>query len=166
MSALLALPVFGLALMAQSAILSRLTLLSGCADLLLLLVAAWAIQERVRTAWQWAIVAGLFAGYVSALPWFTPLAAYLLTAALGRFLTRRLWQAPLLTMFVVTLAGTFLSQALALLTLQVAGRALLWGEAFNRILLPSALLNLMLAIPVYIFTRDLASLLYPEKVET
>ncbi len=161
----LSLPVLGLATMLQSALFSRMTLLSGCADLLFLIVAAWAVQERVRSAWQWAVVAGMLAGYLSALPWFVPLTAYLLTAALGRVLTRRLWQAPLLVMFLLTILGSLLSQFLTWVTLQWNGRPLPLGEAFNLIMLPSLLLNLLLALPVYIFGRDLAAWLYPAKVE-
>lgn len=151
--------------MVQSAAVSRLTLLSGCADVLLLIVTAWAVQERVRSAWQWAIVAGLFAGFLSALPWFVPLAAYLLVTALGRALTRRLWQAPILVMFFLALMGTLISQTLAWTVLLFAGRSLPWGEAFRLVILPSALLNLLLAIPVYIFIRDLAALFYPTKMQ-
>lgn len=151
--------------MLQSALFSRMTLFSGCADLLLLLVVSWAVQERVRTSWQWAAVAGWLAGYLSALPWFVPIVAYLLTAALGRILTRRLWQAPLLAMFLLTILGSLLSQLLAWITLQLSGHPLPWGDAFNLVILPSLLLNLLLAVPVYIFGRDLAAWLYPTKVE-
>lgn len=165
MAVLVSIPILGAALMVQSAVVSRLTLLSGCADILLLIVAGWAVQERVRTAWQWAIVAGLLAGLLSALPWLVPVASYLLVAALGRILTRRLWQAPLLLMFLITLVGTLMSQTLAWLVLQFAGRSLPWEESFSQVILPSALLNLLLATPIYIFVRDLATLLYPVKEE-
>lgn len=165
MAVLFSLPILGSALMVQSVIVSRLTLLSGCADVLLLIVAAWAVQERVRSAWQWAIVAGLFAGFLSALPWFVPAAAYLLVAALGRFLTRRLWQAPILVMLFLTLIGTLVSQTLTWTVLQLAGRSLPWEDSFRLVILPSALLNFLLAMPVYIFVRDLAALFYPVKAE-
>lgn len=165
MAVLVSFPILAVALMVQSAIVSRLTLLSGSADVLLLIIAAWAIQERVRTAWQWAAVAGLLAGLLSALPWPVPPAAYLLVAALGRFLARRFWQLPLLSMFFLTLVGTLLSQTLAWTVLQFAGRSLPWREAFSLVILPSALLNLLLATPVYIFVRDLAALFYPAKEE-
>ncbi len=165
MVVLLSLPLLGTALMVQSVVVSRLTLLSGCADVLLLLVAAWAVQERVRSAWQWATAAGLFAGFLSALPWPVPLAAYLVVAALGRILTSRLWQAPILVMFLLTLIGTLISQTLAWTVLQFTGRSLPWRDAFHLVILPSALLNLLLAMPAYIFVRDLAALFYPVKVE-
>lgn len=165
MAVFLSLPVIGLAAMLQSAVVSRITLLSGCADLLLLLVVAWAVQERVRAIWSWAVVAGLVTGYLSALPWFVPLAAYLLTVALGRVLTRRLWQAPLLVMFVLTPLGTLLFHSLTWLVLQLSGHPLPWRESFNLVILPGMVLNLLLALPVYIFVRDLAGWLYPMEVE-
>lgn len=165
MAVLVSIPILGAALMVQSAIASRLTLLSGCADVLLLIVTAWAVQERVRTALQWATVAGLLAGFLSALPWPVPVASYLLVAALGRILTRRLWQMPLLLMFLLALVGTLISQGLAWIVLQFAGRSLPWEESFSQVILPSALLNLLLAAPIYIFVRDLAAVFYPLKEE-
>ena len=40
-------------MMLQISIASRIMLLSGNVDLLLLVVAAWGLQERVRAAWIW-----------------------------------------------------------------------------------------------------------------
>jgi rod shape-determining protein MreD len=166
MAVFLSIPILGLALILQTAILSRLTLLSGCADLLLLIVAAWALQERVRTAWHWAVLAGILVGFVSGLPWFVPLIGYMLVAALARALTRRIWQAPLLVMFLVSFIGTLLTQLMSLLALRITGILLPLGESFSLIILPSVLLNLLLAIPVHVLVRDLANLLYPAAMET
>jgi hypothetical protein len=40
-------------------IASRIPLLHGSADLILLALVAWALQKRVNTAWQWALIGGL-----------------------------------------------------------------------------------------------------------
>ena len=45
MDYLLALPVFAFLLMLQTAVISRLQLLHGAADIILLVVAAWALQR-------------------------------------------------------------------------------------------------------------------------
>ena len=55
---LFAFPILSLAIMLQTAIVSRINLLAGGADLMLLILAAWALQERVATAWHWAALAG------------------------------------------------------------------------------------------------------------
>ncbi len=56
---LAAIPILGLTLMLQLSILSRMMLLSGNADLILLVLAAWALQERARGAWIWGVAASL-----------------------------------------------------------------------------------------------------------
>ena len=41
---------------------------------------------------------------------------------------------------------------------------LAFSEVFSQIVLPTVLLNLLLAIPVHALMRDLAERLYPERV--
>ena len=161
---LTAIPVLGLAMLMQITIVSRITLLSGNIDLSLLMVAAWGLQERVRAAWIWGLVASLLAGLVSGVPIYIYLISYLSVVLLARSLVHRLWQAPLLAMFAVTFIGT-----LELLMLTFAQRTifevpLAFSEVFSQIVLPAVLLNLLAAIPIHSIIRDLAEWLYPEKV--
>jgi cell shape-determining protein MreD len=165
MAALVSIPVLALALIIQTAILSRINLLSGSADLILLIVAGWGLQVRSRSAWVWAALAGLLVGYVSALPMFVPVAGYLLTMAVARLLQRRIWQAPLLAMFAVTFAGTLAMQLITYVTLWLLGSPLPLGDSFSQIILPSILLNLLLSIPLHALMRDLARWLHPREAE-
>ena len=59
---LIAAPVIVLVVILQSAVISRITLLSGYADLALVMLAAWALQEDVESAWHWAVATGLLVG--------------------------------------------------------------------------------------------------------
>ena len=154
-----------LALMLQTAVISRINLLYGSADLILVILAAWALQERVTTSWQWALVGGGLVAFVSGLPWFVPLAGYLLIVGVARLMQRRVWQAPLLAMFTVCLTGTLMFHILSIFSLRVLGDPLPVGDSLNLVTLPSVLLNLLLAIPVYVGMSDLASWLYPAEVE-
>jgi len=164
MSNLLALPILGVALMIQTGIISRINLLSGSADLMLTILVTWSIQERVKNAWFWALVAGLMVGYVSGLPWFIPLAGYLLVVGIGRLLHRRVWQAVLLETFVVISISTFGIHLLTVAYLALAGGTFQLGEVISMIILPSTLLNLLLVISVYFLIKDLALWLYPSEV--
>jgi len=165
MATLVAFPVLVLALMLQTAVISRINLLYGSADLILVILAAWALQERVTTAWQWALVGGVLVAFVSGLPWFVPLAGYLLIVGMARLLQRRVWQAPLLAMFAVSFTGTLMLHIISIFSLRLLGDPLPVGDSFSLITLPSILLNLLLAIPVYAGMRDLAGWLYPAEVE-
>jgi len=160
---LVAIPILVLAIMLQTTIVSRIQLLSGNADIVLLILAAWGLQERAQGAWLWGLAAGLLAGLVSGVPWYIYLIGYLSVVGLARLLVRRIWQAPLLAMFTVTFIGT-----LELLMLMFVQRTLFevrlaFDEVFYQIILPSVLLNLLLAIPIHALVRDLANRLYPQE---
>lgn len=165
-SILVAIPVLGLGIILQTAVVERINLLNGAGDLILLVVAAWCLQERVRGAWIWGILAGLLVGFVSGIPWYIPLVGYLTIVGLARLLVHRVWQAPLLAMFTVTFIGT-----LVLLMLTFVERTLLevplpFNLSFLQIILPSVLLNLLLAIPTHSLIRDLAIRIYPAEVSS
>jgi len=161
MRQLISIPVLVLAVILQSAVVSRVTLLSGAADLPLVVLAAWALQEQVDTAWHWALAAGGLAGFVSGMPIVVPLFAYLLVVLIAQVLQRRVWQAPLLAMFVVTFIGTLLLHLLSLGFLRLGGIPLQVPDVLGLITLPAVLLNLLIAIPVFAVMRDLAVWVYP-----
>ena len=144
-------------------IVSRLPLLHGTADLMLLVLTAWALQERVSNAWFWTLFGGLLISYVSAMPLLTPLIGYLLVTGLVRLLQKRVWQTPILAMFVATFAGTLIMHGLTIIVLRVTGRSFDWQEALNLITLPSVLLNMLLALPVHAIVVDLAQWAFPVK---
>lgn len=158
---LIALPIIVLGVMLQSAVISRVYLLSGIADLPLVMLAAWALQEEVDSAWHWAAATGLLVGFVSGIWWVVPLVGYLTVVALARVFQRRVWQAPLLAMFSITFLGTILVSALSFGVLRFTDVPLPLGDVLGLLTLPSVLLNMLLAIPVYAVMRDLARWLYP-----
>lgn len=162
---LLAVPILGGLLVLQSAIVSRVNLLRGTADLVLLALLAWSLQKRARSAWFWGIIGGILVSYVSALPLGAIMAAYLLAVALGVALRQRVWELPILAMLIATFLGTLLVQLVQIVGLRMAGSPLPILEAVNLVALPSVLLNLILAIPFYAIFSDLAQWLYPEPLD-
>jgi hypothetical protein len=147
--------------MLQSAIVSRVTLLSGVADLPLVMLAAWALQDEVESAWHWAAAASLMVGFVSGIHWSVPVLSYVAVVALAQVFQRRVWQAPLLAMFSVTFLGTISMSVFSLVVLRLVGISLPLGDVFGLITLPGILLNMLLAVPVYAVMRDLARWVYP-----
>ena len=156
-----ALPVIVLAVILQTAIVSRVYLLSGIADLPLVMLAAWALQEEVETAWHWAVATGLLVGFVSALPMLAPIIGYFAVVGLAQILQGRVWQAPLLAMFSVTFLGSVIASLLSFAVLSLSGIPLPVGDVLGVLTLPSVLLNMLLAIPVNAVMRDLARWVYP-----
>ncbi|UCD98622.1 MAG: hypothetical protein JSV42_16985 [Chloroflexota bacterium] len=165
MAILLALPILGLMVVVQSAVFSQIHLLNGTVDLVLLFVVAWSVQERVTTAWHWGLIAGLLASLGTAI---TPLAiipGYVLVTGVAIYMRRIFWQRPLLAMITATLFATLITHAVTLAALLINGTPIPLLEAFYMITLPSALLNLLLAVPIYALLGDLANWLYPEPIE-
>jgi rod shape-determining protein MreD len=160
---LVAFPILAIALILQMAVVSRLTLLAGAADLLLVIIAAWSLQEDVESAWLWALLAGILVGAVSGLPLAVPIAGYLAVAGLARLLLRRVWEAPILAMLVVVFFGTLFYAVLSLVVTSLSGGSYPAADAFSLIILPSILLNSLLALPVYAIVRDIAGWVYPAK---
>ncbi len=152
-------------LILQTVLVSRLPLLHGTADIILLVLIAWALQEKVKHAWGWALIGGLMVSLISAMPYFSPLIGYLLIVAIARFLQRHVWQMPILAMFVATVVGTLIQQSLFYVVLQIHGTPLPLSESLSLIILPSALLNLLLSLPVYALVSDLANWVYPVEVQ-
>jgi hypothetical protein len=153
--------VLSLALMLQLAIIGRLTLLAGSADLVLVLLAAWSVEPRVHAAWAWGLGAGLVVGLITAAPWYIYLGGYMLVVATSRLVARRIWQAPLLGIFAVTFLGTVAILLATYAVRDVSGVGLSLNSAFLTVILPSLLLNLLLAIPVYALVHWLVGWLVP-----
>jgi rod shape-determining protein MreD len=158
---LIAFPVILLTVILQSAVISRVYLLSGSADLPMVMLAAWALQEGVDSAWHWAIATGLLVGFISGISWIVPFTGYILVVLLAYLFQRRVWQAPLLAMFSITFLGTIIISLLSAGALQFGGVDLPLSDVLGLVMLPSVLLNMLLAIPVYAVMRDLANWVYP-----
>lgn len=158
---LIAFPILALAVILQSAVVSRASLLGGFADLPLVIVIAWALQDNVDTGWHWAIVAGVFTAFVSGLPWIVPILGYIVAVVVARVLQSRIWQAPLLAMLGVTFFTTLIVHLLSFVILSLARAPLPFADTFSLITLPSVLLNMLLAVPVFWFMRDLSRWVFP-----
>ena len=162
----ISIPVLGALVVLQSAVVSRTKLLHGTADIVMVAVIAWALQDRVKSAWYWAVIGGLMVGIVSTLPVVVPVISSLIIVAVAVLLKQRVWQVPILAMFVTTFIGTLLVQTVSIISLTITGTPLRFLEVVSLITLPSLLLNLVIAAPAYFLFGDLAKWLHPEPLES
>lgn len=165
MPILFAIPFLGFLVILQSAVVNRMLLLNGTADLILLTIAAWALRPRVKTHWHWAIIGGLLISLFTSLSPFVFLGGYLAATAMAVYLRQRVWKAPLLAMISVVFCTTLLIHMLTVFTLGLQGTLLPLLEVLNQVTLPSLLLNLLLTVPIYAIIGDLADRFYPEELE-
>ena len=158
---IVAFPLLLLAVILQSAVVSQVKLLSGYADLPLLVLGAWALQDRVKSAWHWAALGCIMLAFVSTMPWLVLVVGYFALVFIAQTLQRRVWQAPLLAMFSVTFIGTLFIHLLSFIVLRILGTPFVFADVIGLITLPSLLLNMLFSIPIYTFMRDLARWVYP-----
>lgn len=163
MSILLSIPILALISILQSAVVSRLPLNQGVADLMLVLLAAIALQKRINTAWQWSIIGGLLTDYISGLPFGIFTVSYLLATALATFLRDRIWRFTFLMQLLVVLVGTIISQGLSFLVLFLQGASLELTSVLRVITMPSIILNFMLSLPIFILTGDVLDQIIPQE---
>ena len=160
---LISIPVMLVLSVLQSTAVSRITLLGGSADLILLAVAAWAVKERGYKAFLWALVGGLYIGLITAMPIYIPVLSYGFTALLAKLLIGRIWQAPIIMLIIVTIAGTLFQHLISIVYLQTTGSNLYFMTALREVTLPSLLLNFFFMFPMYVFMSDLRQWVSPEE---
>jgi rod shape-determining protein MreD len=162
---IVAVPLLSFLVIFQSAVISRVPLLEGQADLVLLAVIGWSLQDRVRGIWFWALFGGLAAGLVTALPFGVLLAVYLFVTGLALILRKRVWKVPFLAMIASVFLGTLILNSISFAAVSLQGSTLPIMDVLNFIVLPSLLLNLLFAVPMYILIKDIAGWLYPEELK-
>jgi rod shape-determining protein MreD len=145
----------------QSVVMSRMPLLLGTADLILLVLVAWTVQDRARFPWVWGCVAGIVATLVSGMPIGVLFSVYIAITGIAIILRRRIWKAPLLTMVAVVSVGTGLVSTISILGVLLMGVFINIIDALNLIVLPGLVLNMLLAIPVYVLIREIAGWINP-----
>jgi cell shape-determining protein MreD len=153
-SYVLAFPILFLTMMLQMVVINKLPLLYGYADLILLVVTIYAMHARAKNAWFWALLAGLFYGFVSKIPVIVPIIVFGVIIVSARYIRSRIWQMPILAYIFLVIAGTLLFQFLSLISLKFTGSVIPIMESINVIVIPSVMLNLIFAIPVYYIFND------------
>ena len=165
MATLIVIPLLSILTILQSAIVSRLPLLQGTADIVLLVIIAWAYQERVRSAWQWSLIGGFLVGFVSIVPTMLPILCYLIITGVVLLVRRQVWKTPILAMFALTIFGSLFNQTVTGIALSIGGTPLSLFDSLRLIILPSVILNLILAAPVFAVLKDVAEWVYPEEIK-
>ena len=161
MSVILSIPVLSFITVLQSAVISKLPLNRGTADLMLVVIVAITLQKSVKTAWQWSIVGGLLIDSFSGLPFGLFTTSYLITTGIAFLLRERVWQYSFLMQLLVVLSGTIIVHSLSMLAIFLQGSSLHLTTVLQAVTLPSIILNFMLSLPVFIIIQDIVQQLNP-----
>lgn len=163
MITLLGIPFIALLVIVQSSIISRLNIAYGQADLVMLFIIAWALQDRNQQGVWWAVCAAVLMSVASAIPMPIYLIGYISITLIAILARKRLWNIPLMTMVVLSFVGTVLLLMLSFVYLRLTQVDLPLMESLLRIIIPSATLNMLLGIPIFILVKDLVPSIYPLK---
>ncbi len=167
MSAIIGVIVMAVGLMLQTAVFSRTPLLNGTVDVILLLLISWSLQPSIKEweVWFWAIMGSVFIGFISVVPAFPYILTYLIIVFVMRLAHRKLWKASVLALFLGTALATVFQQSVIMGVLRFFnGVPLDMADSFVLIIIPSLVLNLLFAFPVYLLMKDLADWLNPEEL--
>lgn len=157
----LGLPFITLLVIIQSSIISRLNISYGKADIVLIFLIAWTLLEKKNNGIWWAAFAGICMNFVSALPPFTYFAVYLFTTIVCKLLKDRLWNVPILSMVIMAFLGSSLESAISFIAVTFTQVQLPLLESIQKLILPSAALNMIVGIPLFIIARDLVEITEP-----
>ena len=168
MGSVVGLIYLSITIMLQLAVFSRLPLLNGTADIVLVSLIAWALQENVST-WEvrvWTLFAAIFVGYISAAPFAAIAVPYVVIILMVRWLQKRVWKASVWALLIIVVPGTLFQQTVSLFVLRIINNVPLpISESFIFVILPSMVLNLLFAVPIYLVIKDISLWLYPIEVE-
>lgn len=146
----------------QLAVVSRLPLQHGMADIVLLFIIAWSLNRQAKRFYIPALIAGIVITLISSVPVPGVLIAYILAAILTRVLVNRLWEMPLFSMLIITIIATIAQHLIYIIISQVGGIPIPLSQSLSQITLPSVFLNVILALPVYLIVQDTQKYIYQE----
>lgn len=163
MITLLGIPVLALIVVFQSAVISRLNVSNGTADLILLVLLAWALQAPDRKVLWWALIGGIFVSIITATPFPAIISGYLLITYLASAIKIRLWNIPILTMILASFLGTIITLTINYLSISIFKARLPFADSFFQVIIPSCALNMFLGIPIFLIIKDIVDSIYPEE---
>lgn len=161
---LIGIPLMVMLSILQSAIFNDFLLLKGRPDIILLILICLALHKHSRSAIILGFFAGLFLDSLSGLPvGLTSISLvgimFLVSLTEGKF-----WETRMVLLLGVTLAASLIYYLVNLLILITIGHNLSVSDSLLRIILPATFLNLIFAIPIWMFTRSIFQL-NPEELE-
>lgn len=153
-------PILFISGLLEVTVFSRLHILYGAADLVMIVVIVWTLNEHTRHSLVLTLLAGFIMSFYSALPMNGYFLIYLSVWALIRMLRRLVWQMPLILLLFVTIVATMMSVAISFGILFFQDVTFDVSFVITQIFVPSMTLNLLVAFPTYGLLNDYLDSLY------
>ncbi|PKO09286.1 MAG: hypothetical protein CVU40_11135 [Chloroflexi bacterium HGW-Chloroflexi-2] len=149
--------------MLQLGIFSNIQILAGKIDLLMLGVIAWIIQKKTELIdiGIYSIITVFFIYLISAESIIIILGLYSLIVIVVYWSKNNIQQLPIISMLIFSAVFTFFHLVIFGFYLQLSGVAMVAEEVFQSVILPSMIINLIAAIPMYLLVNELHRWVYP-----
>jgi rod shape-determining protein MreD len=157
-------PLLAVLSLLQTTVFRNILLLDGNFDLLLLAVLCWSLL-RPEEGLGWAVLAGFFSDIYSGGPFGITSIAFLFTAFCVGYLHGRLRTHSPIAVMAIALFGTILAHLSTVALLVLFGRNLEIGYLLMYVTLPTAFLNTLGSVPVYLALRRLHRIGVPALAE-
>ncbi len=161
---LLGLPLLAVAAVLQASVLSRLHLVGGTADLVLLLALSWTLIGEWQGGPVWGFIGGLCLDVLSGGPLGANALSLVVVAYLAGLTEGRFYRSHFLLPLATVLLGTLLYHLLYLSLLAATGHTVAWLASLSQVTLPAVLLNTVLMLPLYHLLRWVHHVLHPAPV--
>ncbi len=129
----------------QSTLLSRVDVLGGRPNLMLLVVLVWTVVRGIDEGLVWAFVGGLILDLLSGGPLASMALALLAAAYLAGQSLGEEMGLQMVRLIILTVLGSMVYHLVLLFVLDWSGRTVDWGFSLLRVAGPSVLLNGILA---------------------
>ena len=162
-STFVSLPIMLILSVIQTVAVSRVKLMGGSADIILLAIVSWGVSEKDRSVFFWALVGGIFISIISAMPTAAVITSYLVIAGITRVIQKGLWQSPILVILLSSFIGTIAKFIIDIIALQFMGIELTLSTSIKMTLAPNLILNLFILFPIYLIMSDLSNWISPKE---
>ena len=163
LSNIMSFPVMLLLSVLQTVVVSRLNILSGSADIVLLSIIAWGVTEEDNNVFIWALAGGIFTSLMTAMPAIAVGLGYIVIAIITWLIHKRIWQSPIIAVLMSTIFGTLAKFLVDLIGLQFIGVGFRLFTGVREILAPSLIMNLFFLFPIYMMIGDLSKWISPKE---
>lgn len=133
----------------QTTAMPHLTILGVKPDLVLLVVISWSLLRGAKEGVIWALVGGIGLDLLSGAPFGTSTVALLVLSLLAGMGELSVFRTHIALPLIATLLATLAYDLFFLLLLHMRGYSIAWADSLIKVVLPSTLLNVLLAPFIY-----------------
>jgi rod shape-determining protein MreD len=155
MSSYIVVPFLLVVAVLQASIVPTMAVGGVFADLPLVLVVSWSLLRGVQQGMLWAFIAGIAVDLLSGAPFGAATFSLMAAAGLSGLARRSAVRAHLALLLVTSLLMTIIYGLVFLAILQVSGRSVDWLGSLYRVVLPSAIPNVVLMPLFFVVMRRL-----------